>query len=239
MTHEISHSFPPDIIREILLKVSTVKSLLRCKSVCKEWYILISDQQFIKSHYSLSSTNNINYEHHRLIYNTYKQDNDLISCPLYDVLFDEYGNNPLLLKNPFQQTLGFKIVGSCNGLMCLFGGDDNTLYIYNPSTRRTNIFPGSKRWAGSRWVSYGFGYDETTHDYKVVKIWPCDRTSLHLYTMIYSLKAGSWKEIGRFPCLSTFNDGKFLNGALHWAAGDGWADSMDIVSLDFGEGDLR
>ncbi|PWA88862.1 F-box associated interaction domain-containing protein [Artemisia annua] len=226
MTLEISHSFPPDIIREILLKVSTVKSLLRCKSVCKEWYTLISDQHFIKSHYTLSTTNNINYAHHRLIY---KQDNDLISCPLYDVLFHNSANHTLLLEIPFQQTRGFRIIGSCNGLMCLFGVDDNTLFIYNPSTRATNILPPSKQ--GADWYVFsGFGYDETTHDYKVVKLWRCWP---YWGTVIYSLKAGSWKEIGRFPLVKLFNDGKFLNGALHWETGDYYM--WHIVSLDLGK----
>nr|GEZ20877.1 hypothetical protein [Tanacetum cinerariifolium] len=95
------------------------------------------------------------------------------------------------------------------------------------------------RWAGS-YFPYGFGYDETTHDYKVVKLWRRDQTSPYLGTMIYSLKAGSWKEIGCFPgvtnpfnVVNPYNDGKFLNGALHWATGDQWAG--DIVSLDLGK----
>ncbi|PWA93769.1 F-box associated interaction domain-containing protein [Artemisia annua] len=219
-------SFPPDIIREILLKLP-VESLLRCKSVCKEWYSLISDQHFIKSHYSLSSTN-INYAHHRLICNTRS---NLISCPLYDVLFNEYVNNAIQLENPLQRTWPrrVRIVGSCNGLVCILVEDNNTLFIYNPSTRITNFLLGSKKGAVSFSV-HGFGYDEMTHDYKVVKLyqtWPC------WGTMIYSLKARSWKEIGLFPCPDHLSDGKFLNGALHWATGDG--QSGNIVSLDLGK----
>ncbi|GJT69874.1 F-box associated domain containing protein [Tanacetum coccineum] len=233
MTLEISHSFPPDIIREILLRLS-VESLLRCKSVCKEWYSLISDQHFIKTHYNLSSTNDINFAHHRLIYNTFEQRNNLYSCPLYDVLFDESVNNATQLEYPLQQTRsrGFRIVGSCNGLLCILVNDGNTLFIYNPSTRITNILPGSKQGAGSCTISYGFGYDETTHDYKVVKIWRCDRTWPYWGTRIYSLKTRSWKEIGCFPLANPLIDGKFLNGALHWTS---WSDWGDIASLDLGK----
>ncbi|PWA57536.1 F-box associated interaction domain-containing protein [Artemisia annua] len=216
-----SHLFPPEIIREILLKVATVKSLLRCKAVCKDWYSLISDQHFVKAHYTLSSTN-INYKHHRLIYNIYKDDYHLISCPLYDVLFDGSVNNALLLENR-----GFRIVGSCNGLTCLLHSD-NTLFIYNPSTRTTNVL---SRWAGWSTELYGFGYDETTHDYKVVKIYPGNLRTPYWGTNIYSLKAGSWKAIGRFPFVNPFNDAMFLNGALHWVTDD----ARDIVSLDLGK----
>ncbi|PWA79220.1 F-box associated interaction domain-containing protein [Artemisia annua] len=226
-------SFPPEIIREILLKAS-VKSLLRCKSVCKGWYSLISDHNFIKTHFSLSSTDNSNYAHHRLIYDIYEQRNILSSCPLYDVLFEKSVNIELvLLDNPLQrpQPLPIRIVGSCDGLVCILVEDYNTLFIHNPTTRRSNLLPSPQR-CGSMEEYCGFGYDEMTCDYKVVKLY---QTRTYWGTMIYSLKAGSWKEIGRFPCLSAFNDGKFLNGALHWAAGDGWTESMDIVSLDLGK----
>ncbi|PWA28931.1 F-box associated interaction domain-containing protein [Artemisia annua] len=56
--------------------------------------------------------------------------------------------------------------------------------------------------------------------------------------MVYSLKAGSWKEIGRFPRVNPCTKGEFLNGALHWATGERSSDSGVIVSLDFGEGDV-
>ena len=153
------------------------------------------------------------------------------------MLFDKSANNTLLLENPIQQTRGFRIVGSCNGLMCLFGVDDYTLFIYNPSTRTTNILPPSKQGAGWLGVFYGFGYDETTHDYKVVKIWRYDRPWPYSVwdTMIYSLKAGSWKEIDCFPSVNPANDGKFLNGALHWVTGDASSGSEDIVDLDLGK----
>ncbi|PWA83182.1 F-box associated interaction domain-containing protein [Artemisia annua] len=205
-------SFLPEIIREILLK-ATVKSLLRCKSVCKEWYSLISDQHFIKSHYTLSSTDNINYEHHRLVFINGIRTKCLTTCPLHDVLFNKSVSNALVLENPLQQprSRDFMIVGSCNGLMCLFVVDNFTLFIYNPSTRTTNILPGSNQ--GLR-ISYGFGYDEITHDHK------------------YSLKAGTWKEIGHIPRAIPYNDAKFFNGTLHWAIDDARSDSWDIVSLD-------
>ncbi|PWA83181.1 F-box associated interaction domain-containing protein [Artemisia annua] len=232
----ISNWIPTEIILEIMLKLP-VESLLRCKSVCKEWYSLISDQSFIKTHYTLSSTNNINYEHHRLIYNTFEQRNNLKVCPLSNLMFDKSVNNALLLENPLQQTRSqrISIVGSCNGLVCLLVEDDNNLFISNPCTRTSNILPCSKQGAVSWGVSYGFGYDEMTHDYKVVKIRRCKPTWSYWGTMIYSVKAGSWKKIGRFPCAYPSNDVKFLNGALHWGAGDVGSGSWHIVSLDLGK----
>ncbi|WVZ13260.1 hypothetical protein V8G54_017790 [Vigna mungo] len=45
---------PEDMIMEILLKLN-VKSLVRCKSVCKSWLFLISDSHFKKLHFDLSA----------------------------------------------------------------------------------------------------------------------------------------------------------------------------------------
>ncbi|GKC84135.1 F-box associated domain containing protein [Tanacetum coccineum] len=230
MTLEISHSFPPEIIREILLKLP-VESLLRCKSVCKDWYSLISEQYFITTHYTLSSTNNINYAHHRLIYNTFDQTNNLISCPLYDVLFHKSVSNALELENPLQRTLsrGFRIVGSCNGLMCLLEEFKDTLFIYNPTTRRSNLLRRPHRLDWEEVDYLGFGYDELSHDYKVV----ITTFELKMPTIIYSLKTGKWKEIGHFPCADLYDNGKPLNGALHWVALDSTSlDPWKIVSLD-------
>ncbi|GKD61791.1 F-box associated domain containing protein, partial [Tanacetum coccineum] len=220
----LTHSFPPEIIREILLK-ATVKSLLRCKSVCKEWYSLISDQNFIKTHYTLSSTNNINYQHHRLIYTTEERENHLYIYPLYDVLFDKPAINVLLLKNPLQRTRALSIVGSCNGLVCLFVEDDDyDFFIYNPSTRIWNGLPfhrddGYDYDYEPNW--YSFGYDESTDDYKIVEM------STTKEVCIYSLKTGKWKIISEYSYGYTENAcGIFSNGALHWVALD---DSYHLV----------
>nr|GEY03000.1 hypothetical protein [Tanacetum cinerariifolium] len=52
-------------------------------------------------------------------------------------------------------------------------------------------------------------------------------------TMIYSLKTRKWKEIGHFSCARPLDDGKLLNGVLHWVAGKSmFSDSCKIVSLD-------
>nr|GEV42563.1 hypothetical protein [Tanacetum cinerariifolium] len=231
---EISHSFPPEIIREILLKLP-VESLLRCKSVCKEWYSLISEQHFITTHYTLSSgTNNINYEQHRrLVFNTNYGCGQkyLINCPLYDVLFDKSVSNALLLENPLQrpQFQRIRIVGSCNGLLCLLVDEDAdyNMFIYNPTTRRSNLLPCSER-TGSFWGFYGFGYGELSNDYKVI----ITETDSKMSTMIYSLKTGKWKEIGHFSCARPLDDGKLVNGVLHWVAGKSkFSDSCKIVSL--------
>ncbi|KAI3523635.1 hypothetical protein L1887_01908 [Cichorium endivia] len=224
----------PEIISEILSRLP-VESLLRCKSVCKLWCSMISDLHFVKSHLSLSTSNN-RYAHHRLIFYTEPIGN-LKSSHLYDVLYDK-PCNALELDYPLKHPLkSVWIAGSCNGLLFIAIEIDN-LFIWNPSTRRSNRLPdgGLKVRSGS-YVLYGFGYDKSRDDYKVVGISCLFRkgTKYDTKVKIYSLKTGNWKKIGDFPHGIPLDDsGKFSNGALHWLASQkfGSSYSWTIVSLD-------
>ncbi|KAI3523571.1 hypothetical protein L1887_01795 [Cichorium endivia] len=223
----------PDTLIEILLRLP-VKSLLPCKSVCKLWRSTISDLHFVKSHLSLSTSNN-RYAHHRLIFYTGPRINPK-SSPLYDVLYDKYCTDLELdypLKHPLKSV---SIAGCCNGLL-LMVMKHGTLLIWNPSTRRSNRLPYGRFKVRLGWyVNYGFGYDESTEDYKVVGI-SCRGASYSKYNVkIYSLKTGSWKNIGDFPLGVPLDDfGTFSNGTLHWAARRGSFDSWKIVSLDLAD----
>ena len=132
-----------EIIVEILLRLP-VESLLRCKSVCKSWYSLISGQYFINSHVKLW-TNRHRYERH------------------------QYGHPRLIFIVSHKQRLShkdsrFRLISSCNGLFCIV--DKDTLTIYNPSTRIHKRLPFS----GFLFVDYAFGYDDSTDDYKFVGV---------------------------------------------------------------------
>ncbi|GJU70424.1 F-box/kelch-repeat protein-like protein [Tanacetum coccineum] len=228
-----------EIIVEILSRLP-VESLLRCKSVCKEWYSLISDNHFIKSHLALS-INNLKYKHHKLVISTVPRIN-IKSCNLNNVLFhDDSGANLSELDYPLKHPRkSVWIVGSCNGLLCI-AIEEDSLFIWNPSTRRSNTLPycGFKAKAGS-YVLYGFGYDEGSEDYKVVGI-SCVFKSGGKYDVkvkVFSLKGGNWKKVGGFPHGIPLDDsGKFCGGAVHWAASESFGSSYSwrIVSFDLGK----
>ncbi|XP_071697516.1 F-box/kelch-repeat protein At3g23880-like [Rutidosis leptorrhynchoides] len=230
----------PTLLTEIIVEILTrlpVESLLRCKSVCKLWRSLISDPHFINSHLYLSSNRN-NYANHRLIFNTVRR-RYLKTCKLFNVLYDKQPLNAIELDYPLKQLQkSVSIVGSCNGLLCI-AIDEDKLFIWNPTTRRSNRLPYCGFEPGPGWyVSYGFGYDTLTDDYKVVGI-PCVYPGVECDTKvkIYSLRTGNWKEVGDFPHKSLLNDdGKFSNGALHWAVWRyfGSSYSWTIVSVDLG-----
>ncbi|GJY38825.1 F-box associated domain containing protein [Tanacetum coccineum] len=207
-----------EIIIEILLKLP-VESLLRCKSVCKQWYSLVSDKHFIKTHYSLSSSN-ISFAHLVFDFESGYSTRTLKRCPLNDVLFDNSVNNgtdcfahPYKSKSNTLWLPRFNVFGSCNGLLCiLFEG---IIFIYNPSTRLLKKIYSYCGFKDQCFIVYGFGYDELNDDYKVVEV------SYDLCkVMIYSIKTGKWKNICDFPNENHLEGpGIYSNGALHWAEG--------------------
>ncbi|XP_076948104.1 F-box/kelch-repeat protein At3g23880-like [Bidens hawaiensis] len=238
-----------EIIVEILLRLP-VESVLRCKSVCKSWYSLISDPHFVKSHLATSATN---INSHRLIYSTRSCDMSRYSqnvtcqpilkikaCNLHNLLYDNSIKSLLELDYPLRVLPNYVyIVGSCNGLLCMMDAEMGVRFIWNPSTRKANQLPPSG-YINTRpdWhVRLGFGYQESTGDYKVVELSFNNKDKRETFVKIYSLKSGNWKNIGVCPHRYSFYDGfgKFCNGALHWVASkdDGSSSySWLIVSLD-------
>ncbi|KAJ8530700.1 hypothetical protein K7X08_023581 [Anisodus acutangulus] len=87
-------------------------------------------------------------------------------------------------------------------------------------------------------VTYGFGYDESNDDYKVVEI--NGIYGIHYVyganIKIYSLKANSWRRMKKYSdALFSPDSGVFVNGSLHWAVAhsDGLSNIFwDIVSLN-------
>ncbi|XP_076948047.1 F-box/kelch-repeat protein At3g23880-like [Bidens hawaiensis] len=230
-----------EIIVEILLRLP-VESLLRCKSVCKSWCSLISDPHFVKSHFAISTRNNY-YRQHRLVFST-GQGEKLKTCSLHHVLYDNNNNNnnnnnynnsinnALDLDYPFKHSNNpVKIVGCCNGLVCILV-DKDALFMWNPSTRKSYRLPptGYYRMPFCGYVLYGFGYQRSTDDFKVVEVICSFRRAT--LVRIYSLKNRKWKSIDAFPPrfrLSAY--GKLCNGALHWAASKSSSYPWTIVSL--------
>ncbi|KAA8544562.1 hypothetical protein F0562_022579 [Nyssa sinensis] len=125
------------------------------------------------------------------------------------------------------------IVGSCNGLICI-AIEEYDIFIWNPFSRKSKRLPNSGRrmWYGC-FMIYGFGYDDSTDDYKIVGIY-CVVGNVGLYeteVKIYTLRTDFWKRIQDFP---HGNSGKYANGALYWAVSfdAGSSYSWVIVSFD-------
>ncbi|KAG5579667.1 hypothetical protein H5410_050294 [Solanum commersonii] len=124
--------FLPELLREILLKLPA-KSLLRFTAVCESWHSVITSFPFISAHLAQTPHSDTlivrryvstsNREHYSLFQDSKNQ-------PFYLNFTSE-------LNFPFNIQLGyFRIIGSCNGILCLADdlfGELRSLILWNPS----------------------------------------------------------------------------------------------------------
>ncbi|KAG5560584.1 hypothetical protein RHGRI_003790 [Rhododendron griersonianum] len=131
------------------------------------------------------------------------------------------------------------IVGCCYGLVCIAAG--NEVSIWNPSTRKSKRLPYVKMENLYRGM-YGFGYDESSDDYKVVGSFnDVGNSGFDAEVKVYSLRTNSWRRIGGFPDrlpLTPHGSGTCVSGALHWFSTGGCRRiivSLDLVKETYGE----
>ncbi|XP_075086383.1 F-box/kelch-repeat protein At3g23880-like [Nicotiana tabacum] len=108
------------------------------------------------------------------------------TCSLYAIMYQESLHQPIELDLSCKDY--HKVEGSCDGLLCLSVGHEE-LYLWNPSIRKLKRLA----WSGNNnlhYTTYGFGYNESQDDYKLVKV------------------DGSCRA----------DPAKFVNGKLHWIA---------------------
>uniref|UniRef100_A0A2N9I2J9 F-box domain-containing protein n=1 Tax=Fagus sylvatica TaxID=28930 RepID=A0A2N9I2J9_FAGSY len=161
-------SLPDEVILEILSRLP-VKPLLCFRCVSKPWLALIDSPQFIKLHLkqSLKTTTNLSL----ILGDGYLYSSDFDSLDTAIEL-----DHPL--KTPHYET---EIVGSCNGLLCLSNKKEDVA-LWNPSTRKYRKLPvttlefAPDGYDFCQYTVSGFGYDETSDDYKAES----DRTNLIL-----------------------------------------------------------
>ncbi|KAL6998495.1 hypothetical protein U1Q18_008624 [Sarracenia purpurea var. burkii] len=196
-------TLPEQIVANILLRLP-IKSLGRCKCVSKSWLSFISDPFFVKSHLNQAVSDAdsgrfriLTVPFHSFDYESpsaFEDDDDRDNDALVDLDF--------LYRKPDDEDP--IIVGSCNGLICLFY-DPDCYILWNLTTRELPPPPSSPSLNLT-----GFGCPSSLDDYM--------RTIEGLREDILILgKVGS-----------------YLNGALHWlgSTGDGPSLKTKLVFLD-------
>ncbi|XP_073120023.1 F-box/kelch-repeat protein At3g23880-like [Henckelia pumila] len=193
-----------DLITEILSRLP-VKSLLKSSCVSRSWHSHISSPEFQTTYLQVSNTRP------RLVFGSASA---LYTCSLSHI-FDEHPfvDDALLdfaSHDPYDM---IQIAGSCNGLVCLVFLRTGYIIIWNPAIRKYRRLPSP--WPNNLRERYGFGYDASSYDYKVLHIvHESDSTS---YSRIYSLRNNSWKSSHWPRGMTTFGrSGMFMNGAIHW-----------------------
>ncbi|KAK6254633.1 hypothetical protein SCA6_015938 [Theobroma cacao] len=204
-----------DIIEEILSRLP-VKSLLRFKCVSKSWKSLISSPSFARMQLERASGTSV------VITSTPSR----LNLVDYETSFCEV---PLDFP-PKRQDRRVRIMGSCHGLVAVALEKDK-VFLWNPSTGDYKKLPDPCFPSSGLLCFYGFGYDSSTDDYKLLlgaqtSAWhPISYTFCKEVTVsIFSLRNNSWRMIqfpsansSIFPFLNL--SGSLVNGALHWLKG--------------------
>ncbi|RYR44543.1 hypothetical protein Ahy_A08g040866 isoform A [Arachis hypogaea] len=185
------------MIMEILLRLPT-RTLATLKSVCRSWRNLISTPDFTRNHLRRSCLRDSSLTPPRIFYCTHD---------------GWYGGiesffEPSMLDNPSEPTKvarfsrgGYRIVGSCHGLLCFFDSDADDDHIHailwNPCT---GFIFKSPQINGKPYFS-GFGYDHLSDTYKfyatITKKVPSGvESSARIYTFG---PTSSWRRIDDTP----------------------------------------
>ncbi|XP_004492391.1 F-box/kelch-repeat protein At3g23880-like [Cicer arietinum] len=235
--------FIPDNLIAEILSFLNVKSILQFKCVNKSWNTLISDPTFIQMHLKKSPQNP-----HLAIFWNHLDHYKVVPFPFHRLLQNpsiKLDTDNLYPLNDFSQ---FKLVGSCNGLLCLFFSktkyfpNETTTYwfrFWNPSTRITSEMLGlcdytvdDDRIYGFKYFNFVFGYVESTKTYKVVAFRveydeKDNKASGKSEVKVFSFDHNCWKNIQSFPviplnllgiCNHRRSAGVHLSGTVNWLA---------------------
>lgn len=132
-------------------------------------------------------------------------------------------------------------MGSCNGIV-LAKDENDTIFLMNPTTREPCKLPLSPFALPLResFVMYGFGYDSSTDDYKVISISFWDTDNEHspdctdMFVSIYSLRYNSWRNLQNSPydhAVGHLISGVLINENLHWLTSTRPGYSSTIVAF--------
>lgn len=204
---------PEEILTDILLRLP-VKSLIRFRLVCKSWFTLLKNPNFIATHLNHSSAYNCN---HLLVHT--QAENHAIS-----LLSNKTLNVTLKIDSPRTPKVVERevIVGSCNGLVCL--SRDSEIVLWNPATKEHKVLPTpsiSTECFNPLITCRSIGFGFHVEDYKVVRMVNSNYLVSGKITPkveVYSTSSGSWRVIDAIiPCyVDQRKCSMVLKGVPYW-----------------------
>ncbi|RZC53005.1 hypothetical protein C5167_011858 [Papaver somniferum] len=211
--------FPEEVILQILARLP-IKSLYKCKSVCKNWYRIPSQNYFIT------------------LYNDISSKNPMI---LVEVIKSFYVKSSYICVDRFKGVGEFsldfiksdrvKVRASCNGLLCCASiPNKGVYYVCNPMTKEYKLLPKTRERPMTRFhpddeaTLVGLGVDMVKGKFNVVLAGfyrPFGRRPLDSFVcLVYDSEVNCWKRSvtslnEEFTHMNK-NQVVFVNGYLHW-----------------------
>ncbi|KAL7185938.1 hypothetical protein ACSBR2_027819 [Camellia fascicularis] len=227
-------SLPPEIAPDVLSRLP-ITSLLQFRFVSQACHMLSYDPHLAARHFSQATKNNP-----CLIFHCdYPIRNQLCFVELSDQMDNEIVRR---IQTPFCDTmLEFKVIASCNGLLCLSNSFyDDPVYIYNPFTRVYKELPKSRQFDDQELV-FGFGFHPVNNEYKIVKITLFQNQRGRPEVQVYTLGSTNWRTTGKVSSRLEWQELEVLvNGRLHWLTPcRSQYSSRSIVSFDLADEQFR
>ncbi|GJS47972.1 F-box/kelch-repeat protein-like protein [Tanacetum coccineum] len=195
----MSDNIPYEIQMEIIKKVPDVKSLIRFRSVSKQWKSFIDSSEFITSYCARDTQP-------QSLLLRYIDNVDEVKYVSFadDVTFpqqqqDFAPNVPLLVK----QLYNSKVIGSSYGLWCFHGyknPEKGMVVIWNPSIRKyVGIVMPRVLSVSGKLTHFGFGVSPSTYDPTIVVMSRYSQSSIKQNITwevgILTLSSKTWKMI--------------------------------------------
>ncbi|KAG5551635.1 hypothetical protein RHGRI_009902 [Rhododendron griersonianum] len=217
---------PNHIMSDILSRLP-LKSIFRCKRVCKAWQNVILEPYFAELHLSRSPLSLIFYRNGNS--NNNNDDNSSSSSSHFEIfqLHDPPISGYRIARMKFSTEIYFphmdiRVVASCNGLVLLSNHPSRDLVIVcNPLRAQRFILPKPQRLAvpySRSDIGFGFGHSLATGQYKVLRYIRTYTPPISMEFDIYTLGIDNeWRSLRYTAKPPTIYDTLvFLNGALHW-----------------------
>ncbi|XP_050209717.1 F-box/kelch-repeat protein At3g06240-like [Mercurialis annua] len=180
-----------EVVVEILKRLP-VKSVLKFKCVCRSWYALITNPNFISLHLAHAAESNTTFS----LVMKYKQlDSKKPEFVLHsdNDSFSEYRQLDLHSFNECGNDVW--IVGSCDGLICLCDTKFKRLIVWNPAIGEF-ITTSLSTICNGPYHILGIGFDRKNNSYKVMRIvFAWNDTTFLPFAEIFQLSSNSWKTV--------------------------------------------
>ncbi|MFS7907568.1 putative F-box domain-containing protein [Helianthus anomalus] len=193
------------IVFEILTRLPA-KDVGRSKSVCKQWYALLSTQDFVRIHCSRSLVSS----NQRVLLI------DDLTCSVRLIISNnnDYGPSSIVTFPFHHQNNDVSILSHLNRLLCVCLNHTYELLLWNPTTTAFKCLstPDSHGFYINNLDAIGL-YVDVDDDYKVLHI---KRRSGVLGVYVYSREVDSWRNI---PFITRQ---EYLSPHFNWSALVSW-----------------
>ena len=213
----MSDHIPFEIQSEIIKKFP-IKSLLRFRTVSKQWKSLIDGPKFIKNYH-------LNNPQHRLLVQYKLGFVRIYTSIIDDNTFPEKKKFPLTAPEPLNLLRHTITLGCVNGLLCFYGFyqdvETKKVIIWNPSVRKyVGIVIPNVLNSKDRCTRIGFGVCPDTSDPKLVKI-SVDKAKIPNTWMVevFTLSTRVWKTVyagTQFKSCDFTPYQVFVDGIIYW-----------------------